>query len=476
MDESGIASIRARALDRFVVLARHLLRAGARRQSVMLSCAQYWCDEAEDAVQESVVLSHRLVPTKPAEEIPWELQNKLLAWTANTDAVWAFSAMCVEEGYEEITGRVNVELKEIYRAVSSPLAIAQRAGSRMRVRWLGALHRAWWDFPQAALRERSYPFPAATTSTEPPPRPLLGDEPVLVEQLLAGDDGALEVLRDVWTLRGDPRGEFCALAGARPTPTRAADLVAEYGRAWVGALQPVIPLSGALFGPGPFVRKAIVYADRETFERVLDRPEWGTVEAIEFAEGSHRALSPRMHRLHAVGPLGRDQLPALNGHPIAELEYELASDEALLARIDLPLRVLRLRGSLIDVAALSRAAWWPSLERLELWLPTGTADDPDVRTRARAAADAIATAFERLARDVPASLTIAVGRLDCGVRSGWVLARAQGERRIEVVRPDDNPEIARELAARTRLPLPDHLLDGDDWLALALGVASEHAL
>jgi hypothetical protein len=452
VDESGIASFRARALDRFVDVARYVLRQRSELKSVMLLCAQYWCDEAEDAVQSRLVASRELVPYN-AEEVPWQVRLERLAWNENTDAVWAFSAMCTEEGYEEATGRVNEELKDVYRAIYSPLAIAQRDGASMRVHWLGALHRAWWDFPQAAARERSYPFSGNANVTEPEPRPLLGVEPALVEQFLAGDDAALEVLRDAWTLRGDPRGELCA-----PVSTsRLADLVAQYGRAWVGALQPVIPLSGALFGPGPFVRKAVVYADRDTFVRVADAPEWGSLESITFAEGSYRALSPRMHRLRAVGPLDRRQLLALHGTQIEDVEYDDPASLPDLARMAPLLRVLRIRGR-FDTRTL---AAFPSLQRLELWLPA-----------VEGAAAAIVEAFDDLARVAPPDLRIVVGRLDCGVRSGWVLAGTTRERRIEIVRPDARTEMAAELATLTGLELPMPLLDGDDWLALALGVPS----
>ncbi len=280
-EKLGIYAQRARMLARFFDLAEEQFQRAPETRSVMLACSQHWNDEADDAVQEETWSSSLLVPMAQRAMVP-DVFELFRDWSSNVDAVWAFSAMCNEEGWTEEQGAVDPALKSIYLYWNTPLLIVQHAGDHLRATWLGSPLRSWLDFPDA-LQDRGHwseperNIPAVVP--EPPMPELLGRERELYEQVLAdpADRGARDVLRDVWIERGDPRGELCTVTGDLDNlalRARAAELIAAHGRSWVGALQPVIPLSGALFGYGPWIQKAIVYADDAALERVANEPAW----------------------------------------------------------------------------------------------------------------------------------------------------------------------------------------------------------
>ena len=100
------------------------------RNSLLLACAQYWSDEASDAVHDSVVTSNHEVPVWPLIEeteydyadpeasskanvdaivSTWALQKHLgsLAWGDNSGAVRPFQSMCGERGSQDLPNEVQ---------------------------------------------------------------------------------------------------------------------------------------------------------------------------------------------------------------------------------------------------------------------------------------------------------------------------------------------------------------------------------
>src|SRR5689334_8260794 len=154
--------------------------------SVRLDCAECWYDEADDAVQEHVWGSPDLIPIDFQNRVA-TYEQASWGWNSNTEAVWAFAAMCVEEGFDEQTGLIDGNRKQVYNAVYAPIAIAQRDGDSLRATWLGGMHRPWLDRTNGFI-ERVHGYPK-----QPEMRrlALAGNEHELVENLLAGDDGAL---------------------------------------------------------------------------------------------------------------------------------------------------------------------------------------------------------------------------------------------------------------------------------------------
>lgn len=445
--------------------ARQLIGRNREIHSVTLSCSQHWNDEADDAVQEEVHVSPSLFEIGDGARADWDIQREVLQWRSNNEAMWAFSAQCSEEGWEEETGAVTGP-KNVYRALYSPLMIVQRDGEQLRGTWLGRPLRAWLDFP-SSHQDREY-RDRPTLELDPEPAELSGRERELWEAVGPDDRGPRDVLRDLWIERDDPRGTY-SVASDPATLDRdvAAELIAAHGRSWLGALQPIVPLSGALFGYGPFLRRVIVYGTREQFEALRDAPEWRTLESIEFAVGSARLLLASWKHVHAIGPLGLPDLGPLRepGWQIRDLDLEIDRDPEKLATLELPLEILRLRPARsLDVTAwisklgtLATAPWWSTLQRLEVWLPGGHDDQ----------AGEIVRVATQLAAVLPEKTT-AVGMLDANQRTGWMLV---GDR-LELAHPDPRFTLGPALAKATGLPLTPALLQQDDWLTFALGVGS----
>lgn len=470
----GIYRERARTLQAVFEVARQRFATDPALRSVMLACSQYWCDEADDAVQEDVRESSLLVPTGPSPTIDVHLRFDVVEWRANGSSMWAFAALCNEEGFDEIRGVVDPALKGFYANHDSPVLLVQRAGEELRGSWLGRPMRAWLDFPTAMQDRERFGEPAGPPPVPEPPPPSWTDrERELYAEVIASpfERGPRDVLRDLWLERGDPRGDYCIASDPLAIDhARAATLIAAHGRSWVGALQPVIPLSGARFGYGPFLQAVVIYGDAATLAALADAPEWRTVERVEFAPGSARVLQPWMKQLRALGPLGLDDLgPSRDGTwQLEELVLELDRDPAALATLALPLARLCVRparsldaswferlGSLVD------APWWRALEGLEIWLPGG-GDDP---------AAAIVQGFEAVAAAVP-DKPVAVGMLDADQATGWMLVRRDGTRRLELRHPDPRLMLGPQLAEITGLPCEPGMIELDDWLTFAVGVAA----
>jgi hypothetical protein len=475
-DPFDVRQERARMLRGAIALADRVLAPSSELATFQLHCAQYFADEAGDAVHDVPSVSQELIPqpgTLEDREISHEVRWQLLSWDSNYDGVYAFAPFCTEDWSE--TGD---EVGEA--AMPSPLLIVRRDDGALRADWAGGLHRPWLDFPGAMkARDEGYEVPGGFAN-DPPAATLEGKERELHAQLVAepANLGIRDVLRDLWMLRDDPRGELTALS-AKPAldaaeRTRVAELVLAHGRSWLGPLQRVIPLSGALFGYGPFVKKAVVYYAGGLPE-IADAPEWATVEEIVFAPGSLPLVSPAMRNLRAVGPLRPLSLASSGGwlERLEQLDLDLASPRqahgeppwfaSLLGDLALRRLVLRASGRL-DFGPLPATSWWPKLERLEIWLPADL-DDPAV---------AVSRTFHRLCEEHvahwPERLTLAVGQLAGDQRSGIMLVGTPNDQRLELHTPDARFTRAHELARITGLSLPTSWHPDDDWLAFGLGV------
>ena len=452
-------------------LARRLIELEPNTRSVMLQCGECWNDEADDAIQERVLYSTQLVPGPGAiAAADFRLTDEILRWQANLTSIWAFAAVCTEEGWEEHTGGVSAP-KGAYIERSSPVMIIQRDGELLRGCWLGRPLRGWLDFP-AAMQDRVWRQEDGGPPPMPdePPTPLVGRELELSDQVLADpfDRGTRDVLRDLWIERGDPRGDYCVASEPGVVDhVRAAALIAEHGRSWVGALQPVIPLSGALFGYGPWIRSAIVYAEPAALAAVSVAPEWGSIERIEFALGSARLISPRMANVRAIGPLTLAQLAPLRvgRWKIRELDVEIDREPSDLVTLALPLTTLRLRPDCAlaasSITRLDELARSPTLERIEIWLAGGVTTEADA---ARMFREAVGRVGDK---------TLVVGVLDTGQPTGWTLVSRAGVQTVELIKPDLRFELGAALAAGGVAVTPPQLMDLDqDWLTFALGVPS----
>ena len=428
---------RATALDKFVRLATKALNKQPKLRSVVLHSRQSVMSEMGDAIvgpgRNPVLLQATCTP--PISDSLSFLEDGA-----------GFAAMLDPDDYD-------------FGIARGPLAIVERVPGAIRAAWIGAPLRPRLDLPAASKLVKQAPLTKRAKD--------------LYQRVLAEptDLEARSVLRDAWLESGDARGEFSALTLA-PSQTdamraRAAAIVLEHGRSWLGKLQSIIPVSGALFGPGPFLRKAIVFLANERAWRGVERAqEWATVEELVFADGSHRALSPAMKNLRSVGPIYAEQLGVLaNGTwLVTELDVAVGFDPRgtlkQLAKLALPLTHLRLRAEkAIDLAPLAKASWWSSLERIELWLPERTTDP----------VDAMIAAFTKLAKRAPC--TVAVGVLAHEQRTGYMITGTARARTLELHQPDLRHELGAELAKRLRKKAPTAWQPSDlDWLPLGFGV------
>lgn len=479
----SISKIRAETLQRFHEVASARLTAKSGRRSMLLSCSQYYCDEAADAVHDSVVFSKDLLPlTEDDDDTSGELAYETsgqLHWDDNGGAIFAFAALCHEEGYSDAGGGASFEDEDFdpenYEEpaqTTSVLALAQRLDDgTVRTTWLGTLHRPWLDFPKGMAAREDYSGMDEDLDFEDDPTALpalKGAEAKLYDQVLAHPDdmGARQVLCDAWTQRNDPRGTYGALCFSPNAVGRErAELVAKHGRSWLGPLTRVVPLSGALFSHGPFLEKAIVYADEKDFAQVAKEKAWATVSVLHFANESHRAVVPAMRNLREVGPLGSKELAAFEKGEwrVTHLDYEAdKKGVAPLVELDLPLKRLSIRvDGAVKLDGLKKAKWFDGLERLELWLPPSATEDLKV----------LGPTLEGLRKAGPKGAEVRVGVLSGGARGGWVACEdAKGKRSLKLMRPDDRLARGPELAKLLKLTLDPAWEPEDDWLRLGLGV------
>ncbi|MDP3151053.1 MAG: hypothetical protein Q8N23_00200 [Archangium sp.] len=473
-----VRQLRARLLANFGRYAAHVLTEKSGLKSMLLCCSQYYADEAADAVHDTLTVSRQLLPIKEVKSpTDSDARWKLMQWDSNGDAVFAFSAHCSEEGASAYAEPLDFDETDMdsWEGASpseSPLALAQLIDGEVRVTWIGFPHRPWLDFARAlSNRDESFEETPPQFVDDPAPAALVGDEPRLHAQVLEdpSSQAARQVLCDLWAQRGDPRGEFGALcfSGKRDPKVLAqvARLVLEHGRSWMGPLVKVIPLSGALFGEGPFLEKAVVhFPDAKTFKALGDDPHWATVKSITFV-GEHGGLAPAMQHVLEVGPLNGSQLAPLKKGSWHVRRLEVVADKPPvikeLAALTLPLERLSLRGSVeLPLKPLLKAKWLPQLRELELWLPSTTLD----------VASGLAAALVALEELAPEEMVLRAGTLSPGGRTGWALQRnAEGKRSLVLVHPDERLANGPALAKALKVKLDDRWEPTDDWLHFGLG-------
>ncbi|MCA9651330.1 MAG: hypothetical protein KC501_15535 [Myxococcales bacterium] len=155
MSPEQAAAGRERYLRELVLpyVRRGLARAPELR-SAMLLVAQYWCDEADDAVHGTVVFSvldepdldaaracgwdepdevntPGRRPDEPSEGVP----GYIMEWDDNGEAISLFAAFCEEDCHQEM------DFLEAY----TPYAVFRRRGDEVVVEVVGKKQRPWLD-------------------------------------------------------------------------------------------------------------------------------------------------------------------------------------------------------------------------------------------------------------------------------------------------------------------------------------------
>jgi uncharacterized protein (TIGR02996 family) len=316
VNERAIGRVRILEED-FIPHAAEIFAKHPEIRSQMLCVAQYWADEADDAVHANIVYSKRDTPRWPhvcgdrsfsddeeeeeaQREPPVPIDERCsycgdfgwVPWDDNNAAIPAFEAFCREDSSQE------GEVAETYL----PYAIAHRDGEGVRIEVVGRITRPHLEMPEPT---------ASDWGSDARVRALL-------EAVYAApsDLAARDVLADALLERGDARGEFivCSRHGKPTSPI--------VGRTVLGRLGAVVPEDEVVYRGG-FPSAVSVYISEDTLPLVSGAAEWATIETLRFLVDSAEYLGPEMRALRDVGTLSEDGLRALIKHgaalPLARL-------------------------------------------------------------------------------------------------------------------------------------------------------------
>lgn len=425
-------------------------------QSVLAAVAQYWADEADDAVHLTMLASKSAVPDFFSSEWDEDAKGDTVgigwsnrpSWDDNGLSIRSFQGLCGEGGSQELPSSDQAE----------PFLLAQREGKGHRVTWLGRSQRPWLDLPNAALPG----FLGEDDDGEPMDRepldvvlPAQTLEPADLECLeaIASDpyaEGPRRVWADMWLGRNDPRGTFMQVRW----PSRAALL--DKGEFWLGELNRVVPLASAVWEYGSLAEADVAFSD-DTLG-LVDSPWWLSVHTLRFSS-EDELFSKQMRGLRHVRGLTSVGLLALaDFEGVSRLEslqaaVSMAELDALRA---LPLKNLKALTLNVGDADLSKlklpTSTWLQLEHVRVcraWTPTSEWDEenegganaempsvaelraalPSVRRVSVCAADSsgLPAGFElSLTKDVDDAATLRLERLGPASRRALLDAQLEG--------------------------------------------------
>lgn len=291
--------------------------------SVLMAVAQYWADEADDAVHGHLVMSARQTPRWPhrcgdgphagdgdlcsyccARDFD-DPRARWVSWDENGLAIRCWQAFCHEGATQE----------EDPNFTSVPVVLARRGMDGAVLDLVGRTIRPWLDLPTTGLPTWFQQVDTAA-SLEPVVVPVRSDDEAPFREAIARspfDDGPRLVFADWLQQREDPLGEFISLSlSPQRTPATVARrraLLHDHAEAWLGPLVHVVSSGSADFSRG-LLTKASVCFDESTLG-LASLPQWSTVEHLDFASTSRIAFSEKMTALRSVSGLRREAVGAL---------------------------------------------------------------------------------------------------------------------------------------------------------------------
>lgn len=177
------------------------------------------------------------------------------------------------------------------------------------------------------------------------------------------DDGPRLVYGDWLQERGDPRAQLLLLQ-LKPDPSgrddaRARQLLRQYGRQWLGPLEPAIPQRTETFRRGFVAEGRVTFATPEQRKGLLGHPAWNTFTALSLADAIDGDF------------LEKTELRGLESlRSVPEVELGQIVKRAWPFR---RLRTLGLSGEAVHALHLVQPAMFPSLKALELSVAGDTA-------------------------------------------------------------------------------------------------------
>lgn len=440
------AEIRARACEDLARYLKKLREKNPAIRSVMMGVAQYWADEADDAVHAHCVASVRDTPLWPHGcDIGWDDEDRVrvdgeYCWECMEDFGWmpfddngsaieGFEDYCTEDASQEEPEAHNhrpyavARLGEDGEITVEVVGVVRRPGNEMLAEDAG--EALLWPAPRGASL-----FAAVCASPE--------------------DDGPRMVLADHLQEQGDPRGEYIAVVLNGGDPARRDELFEHHSR-WIAPLAHVIPVGGAWFSRGFLTAVDVYVTDAEQREAVRGADAWGTVETLHYLPGSLSVLGPEMVALRDLGVARAGEIEAIvRASTLWAIETLRCEVDGTLAGLLAGARTLpKLRHlALVDpdeqtVATLATAAWWGSLSRVTLLRASGSTRDWTFH---------------------PALLeleTLAIGGIDELDRpAGWQLAFRRGDSTTEVSMVGYHPAATFAMLAELLATSPRTANDG----------------
>lgn len=353
-DLSDPVQARAYGLAIFERHAREILAKG-RWNSVLLCVAQYWDDEADDAVHPMLVASRFERPSWPHICPEWDEgeypestreggadQDQaceycgrdvpyVTGWNDNGWAIAAFEPWCREGATQ------NDEPADAYL----PYAVARQVAGEVRVEVVGKPVRPW-------------------LLGLPPVEPTGELAELLLEVYAApAEDVPRQVLADWLLERGEPRGRFIAeqLAGRD-----ASTLLQGNELDWAGPIAVVCDANATVFRRGFPTEVRVCFRDHEAADLAAN-VAWTTVERLAWHPDSVIRL-PELPVCTAMLNVPAEHLDLVRPvvPQLVELGVRCHSEIAADLRDAPALRVLRLSGSAGDRTQVA----WEQLELLEV--------------------------------------------------------------------------------------------------------------
>ncbi len=373
--------------DEFEPWLRRYFAASPARQSLLLAVAQFWSDEADDAVHETMLVSNKPIPDWPGRDpyrdeegdpprLPdddefisvWRLRESLghLDWDDNSGAIRPFQALCGELGSQEMPPADQ----------DYPIILAQRDGDGVKVTLVGEVVRPWLDLPQTPLaqwqQERDdddRDVEAAPSLAAPEAQRLTPADLTCLEGIAANplDPGPRRVWADTCLERHDERS---AMMTTRDPPM---DVLLDRGEYFLGELNRVVPLSTARFEYGSLAEATATFD--ESTQALASSPWWLSVHTLRLAQVGPQPLTEAMRGVRHLSGLRSDglaQLERWSATPHLKSLQVVIDDDAALARLErLPLTALE---SLTLVGwSMARAfrapSPWKRLERVTVLDP-----------------------------------------------------------------------------------------------------------
>lgn len=357
-------------------LARRVLARYPDFDHLDLYVAQYWNDQATDAVHSEVVLAAEGAPpgphtcdTTPYSVCMWCDAADPLDLYAQLDAFdWDGEHADLKRAIEPYCPEGANQTMDLHEGGYQILLRATAAG----VAWIGDVIRPW------LLPDR---VPISLPAPEVAP---------LFEAIYARphDDGPRLVLADLLQSRGDPRGRFMALQ-LQPDPTAAMHAEAEtlwatHRQAWLGRFVRVAaPLeceaTRGVVSTLAFATPGGVDAERRDaiLNEINELPEWSTIERVVLDEDRGCTLLPVMQTVPIVEApdSALASMARFGAWQCTTFQTDGYQPEALAA-LDLPCLETLILTWAQAVRPLHAARWWPQLQRIEIQaaLPAAIAD------------------------------------------------------------------------------------------------------